>query len=362
MRSTPRAALGGLLFLVLAGSLGALTPDVVGTLDAFDGTLTVVRAGSSLPPDKVDTGFAFENADQIRVSRDGWADIALDNRAGIRAHLHLSSSTVLSLDLSSLTKASQVGALDLLAGSLALKVEKLVGGNGLNVHTATAVAGVRGTEFAVDTEIDGSVLVTTTEGRVELCPDDGASHVSVPGTAVRGDGDEAASWSEVAVGDPRAFVEAWHRERFEVFSTHRDVILSALSHRYLNLTDRFAEAVRRLEVQHETFERWNRDEGAGVRGFDRADERLKARVLVTLMEARRLALALERVQRRLGLIEARLGPEAFGALPVPGVEGGWASFVRQWRAEAPALDRQLAGVQDRVRLFGLRSAGRLPRI
>ncbi len=344
---------GGFPFLlVLASSLWA-DPDAIGTLDAYDGSVTVVRSGAPLPADQVDTGFVFENNDQVRVGSDGWADIALDNKRGIKASLHLKPSTSVLLDLSSLVP-SQTASLDLLLGSIALKVQKLTGANGLQVHTETASMGVRGTVFGVDTEVDGSVLLTTTEGRVELAPEGGVSHFSVPGTAVRSEGEETSQWIEEPVGDSQTYVETWHRGRAQLFEQRRGVILAVLAQRYRMLSERFAQARQRLEDNRDLWQKWSQEERQGTRSTLLADRRLKARLLVNLQVTRRLAWSLERVHQRLVSIEARIGAEPFALLDVKLPAGSWSDFVKTWRENRPQLEAQLAETQYRVKLFAVR--------
>lgn len=339
-----------LLVFVLAPPVWG-SPDVIGTLDAYDGTVTVIRSGAALPADQVDTGFAFENDDQVRVSSDGWADVALDTKTGIKAAMHVKGGSSVLLDLTSLAK-EQTGGLDLLLGSISLAVQKLFGGNALQVHTETATMGVRGTVFAVDTEVDGSVLLTTTEGRVELTPDGGDAHVSVPGTAVSSDGEETPQWTDEKVSDPAAYSATWHRDRARLFEGRRDRVLARLATRYQTLKERFDAARQRLEENRTLWQGWAQEESKGKRS--QADARLRGRLAVNLQLARRLAWSLERVHQRLTNIENRMGAEKFAALNVPLSKGQWSDFVAAWHADAPLLETNLAVTHYRAKLFALR--------
>jgi len=355
-----------LLFVSLffmTGLVFANSPaDVVAKLDAFDGTITVVRSGAPLQASEVDTGFAFENNDQIKVSPDGSADISVDTKNGIKANLHLKSSTVVLLDLTSFSKKGQTGALDLLSGSVSLKVQKLVGANRLEVHTETANMGVRGTVFMVDTELDGSTLLTTDEGRVELTPDQGAHHFSVPGVAVRGDGDEKTQWAEAKVTDSSAFIEDWHTERLANFESHREAVLGNLADRYQRLSVRFDNAYARLEENKELWSQWSTEERTGNRSASVADTKLRGRIENNLMIIRQIAWSLERVHHRLGRIETRLGSVTFSNLNVKTAFGDWSNFVAGWHAGRQSLETRLAMTHYRVKLFALRHGGQLLRL
>ncbi len=71
-----------------------------------------------------------------------------------------------------------------LAGSLAFKVDKLVGSSAFSVSYGGTVLGVRGTTFAVDLGLDGVSLVSCVEGAVVCSGPDGTAFTSRPGTAV----------------------------------------------------------------------------------------------------------------------------------------------------------------------------------
>ena len=346
------------LFL-LGGSAFAASSDVIAKLDNYDGTLVVVRAGAPLPPSSVDTGFAFENNDQIKVSDDGSADISLDTKTGIKANLHLKASTVILLDLTSLAKSGQTATLDLLSGSVSLKVQKMVGANRLEVHTETANMGVRGTQFDVDTELDGSTLLTTTEGKVELTPEVGPSHFSVPGVAVKGEGDENTKWTDAKVSDAKAFREAWHRERLAYFEAHREAQLGNLADRYQRLKTRFDEAYTKLDENKDLWAKWSSEEKAGTRSPSIADAKLRRALEADLVAVRQVAWSLERVDRRLTRIETRLGPEVFAGLKVKTAD--WALFVKTWHEGRAPLEGRFAVAHYRVKLFALRHGGRLVR-
>ena len=341
-----------LVFLLAAGPVWS-DADVIGILDAFDGTLSVVRSGIVVPAERVDTGFAFENNDQLRVSSDGWADVSLDTKTGIKADLHVKAGSSVLLDLSSLAQ-NQTGNLDLLLGSIALKVQKMVGSNSLNVHTETASMGVRGTVFGVDTEVDGAVLLTTIEGKVELTPATGDLHVSVPGTAVSSEGEDVPQWTDVPVTDAVTYTGAWHQDRQKLFEQRRGTILARLADRYERLEERFEAAHQRLEDNSELWNRWSQEEQTGKRSGALADARLRNRLVLNLIAARHLAWSLERVHQRLVKIESRLGEDAFFQLDVPRTQGTWQDFVKSWRETRDTLEARLAATHYRVKLFALR--------
>lgn len=79
--------------------------------------------------------------------------------------------------------------LSLGTGSIACKVKKLSTESSFEIYTPTAVAGVRGTDFAVAAGIDGSAQVSVSEGMVNVGKDNADVNVA-PGqktTALLGD-------------------------------------------------------------------------------------------------------------------------------------------------------------------------------
>jgi len=362
MLTTHRLALVFLCVVLSSGAAFAgASPDVIAKLDNFDGTLTVIRSGAPLKASEVDAGFAFENNDEIKVSSDGSADISIDTKTGIRANLHLKASTTVLLDLSSLAKKSQTGTLDLLSGSVALKVQKMVGANALEVRTETANMGVRGTVFNVDTELDGSTLLTTDEGRVELSPEQGPHHFSVPGLAIRGDGDETSHWTETKVTDSTAYIEGWHRERLKYFEEHKEVVVGRIADRYEHLSVQFDREYGRLEQDRELWNRWSAEESSGTRSPSLADAKLRNRIEANLVSLRQVSWSLERMHHRLGAIETRLGPPAFSQLKVKTASGNWGEFVQRWHGNRANLETRLALTHYRAKLFAVRHGGTLLR-
>jgi len=160
----------------------------IGKIEYLEGAVTVTRDGAALK--KADIGTAIENLDQIATSADGMVTIAFDKQSGLTGTLQVvpASTAIIRLDQLSGTKANEV---QLMAGSVGLKVKRLAGGkSAIQVRTATAVLGVRGTEFVV-ASFNGSALVACEEGEVSCSSssyltgkNSGSPVSSVPGTMV----------------------------------------------------------------------------------------------------------------------------------------------------------------------------------
>lgn len=102
----------------------------------------------------------LQAGDRVKTGAGGSAEITLDDGHVIRLREHTDFT------LSGLDKARTEFSLAL--GSFLAKVQKLLGGHELRVRTQTAVAAVRGTEFAVEVDEDSTVVGVFDEGKVEV--------------------------------------------------------------------------------------------------------------------------------------------------------------------------------------------------
>ncbi|MCG3173724.1 MAG: hypothetical protein GMKNLPBB_01925 [Myxococcota bacterium] len=82
--------------------------------------------------------------------------------------LWLASNAMVSLVHPSANREKEPVAVALLFGRMFAKVTRATNKHPFEVHTATAVAGIRGTEFAMNVGMDGAVLLAVKNGVVEL--------------------------------------------------------------------------------------------------------------------------------------------------------------------------------------------------
>ena len=113
--------------------------------------------------------FPLHSGDRIKTGSGASAEISLDDGHVIRLR-ELSDFTLSSVDKSQTE-------FTLALGSFLAKVQKLLGGHEMRVRTHTAVASVRGTEFAVEIEGASTHVGVFDEGKVEVKGDTGAAEL-----------------------------------------------------------------------------------------------------------------------------------------------------------------------------------------
>lgn len=111
-------------------------------------------------------------------------ELSLGSASSGKVAVKISENTSFYFD----TRVNELGEaktlIRVLAGSLAFKVDKLLGSSAFSVSYGSTVLGVRGTTFSVDIGLDGASLVSCVEGAVVCAGSDGTAFTSRPGTAV----------------------------------------------------------------------------------------------------------------------------------------------------------------------------------
>ncbi|MFA6029517.1 MAG: FecR domain-containing protein [Elusimicrobiota bacterium] len=164
--------MNALLFSLLLLVPGARAED--GGWDArltkSEGEVVVYPAGAE-ESSEPETDMPLDAGDRIETGADGRAEVALDSESLVEIGPK-SVFTVESLD-------EKESWLSLKLGSLTAKLKKLAAGRSLRVRTPSAVAAVRGTEFAVDVPEEGETRVGVfDEGRVEVSGEQGSTELS----------------------------------------------------------------------------------------------------------------------------------------------------------------------------------------
>ena len=150
-------------------------------------------------------GMQLQAGDTVRTGKKGRAFITL----GDDVELRLGSETTVEIQLeeNTDTKRRSVG---LLLGILLAKVATIgEEEKPFEVHTANAVAGVRGTEFTTAVALDGTVRASVTEGRVVLEAEEKEVELT-PGHFSEAEAEKAPA---AAAKDPQLDLEAWRQER-----------------------------------------------------------------------------------------------------------------------------------------------------
>ncbi len=104
--------------------------------------------------------------DRIKTGPDSSCEIQF----GTTAVIHLKENTEISVSRISLTPESNKVGLNMVAGSVLAKVQKLAEKDSFSVRTSNTVCGVRGTEFSVSEEPGQKTVLAVKEGSVAVLP------------------------------------------------------------------------------------------------------------------------------------------------------------------------------------------------
>lgn len=255
-----RLALPRVLAL-LAFSLAAVGTGAqeVGTVVFAEGFPELTRDGRPVF-EQVDFGFRVENLDSFTTDLLSSFEIELDPQTGVTATIVVDSGTQFYLDISTLQN-ERTTSIELLAGSISARVNSLAGSSRFQIQTATAVAGVRGTEFTVTTEVGGEILISADEGLVEVTHDERRRLFASPGEAVEIVEDENRfanlRYEPSAIG---SFREEWKSQRRELFRERAPAILVFQGRQYRRRREAFLDAYGRLMAERELLEAWIQDD------------------------------------------------------------------------------------------------------
>lgn len=353
MTRTARRGLAAALALALgaAATAAAQAPQPFGSIDFVEGNATVTRGNRLLGDANI--GDEVYPDDLIRTAGDGIVVIALGRATGMRGTLTVRPRSVAYLRLAP-GDGGPRGGIELIAGQIASKMNKIAGNPSFVVTTETAVMGVRGTAFGVAASVNGGILITCSEGEVEAR--DGQTRVAVPaGNAAERKPSERLRVIPIRLSSPEEFERRWIADEIEAFRASPTRALADLVERYTELNRRFAEAMDPMQ-RSEILNKWLREDAAGQvpRSNDPAVMREKREIIGLILEARKVLFIFERIYYRLDQIEGLvLGTPAERAMIRPGLSAG--DFLRRFRQEAPTLERRMLLFRQAERLYSLRN-------
>jgi hypothetical protein len=155
-----------------------------GEIVFLDGDVTVTRNGKEYDASSLYIGFEVGNYDFIQTGSNGQAELILRTETGQEVSVTVSSDSSFYIELSKLKSGKESTSLEIVTGSLAVKVDTLASNAEVQARTRTTVMGVRGTNFKVDTTPNEDLLITCDEGKVSCTDEDGKVLYSEPGKVV----------------------------------------------------------------------------------------------------------------------------------------------------------------------------------
>ena len=241
-----------LFFLSVVTFVSAQTQTVI---TYIEGTVDVSRNGDYQDWADVDIGTVIENYDMIETGGDGYVEIEVSTPVSPAVTLKIFEDTSFYYDTKQ-ARGSTKTSFQLLAGSMGMKVQKLYNDNELDINVNDSVMGVRGTEFTISSNVDGSTLVTTTEGRVSCKNDSGKEWFSTPGVVCETDGDKTYKEINITVDQVEEYRNKWVESRIAILKSNALMSIRHYAGLYNQFYPRFDRSWQMLERKNNVFKKW----------------------------------------------------------------------------------------------------------
>jgi hypothetical protein len=223
-----------LIVFFLAAALTLEAQEKIGETVYLEGEVPITRNGDALNSSAVVIGVPIDNFDLMGTGDDGNAQVKITATRAAASTITVSPDTQFTFELSTL-QGRQASSIDLISGSLSLRVSKLSGSQDLDVQTESTVLGVRGTEFNVSMSDAGDVLVSCSEGAVSCRTENGAEYRAVPGTVVENQAGGAFRTIPVSVSNVESFRQTWAEQRREAARANASSLIQMNAERYQQL-------------------------------------------------------------------------------------------------------------------------------
>jgi hypothetical protein len=323
----------------------------LGELVFAEGSVAIHRAGAAVEP--ADIGSVVRAYDVLVTGPASRAEVDLGAGSAGGASVKLAENTAFYFDTKELGEQQRKTVLQLLSGSLAIKVDKLANGS-FQVGTDQAVLGVRGTVFIVDTIPDGSLLVTCETGAVAVT-EGGSTTTAKPGAAVEMPSSGAPRTVTIEPADLGAWRNGWRADAYASFATKALSYTSSYAAALDSGKPGFDAAYAKLKAQTPALDAWRTARAAGKqpRFTDWIAE--KKAVSAALFDCLKALFALERPYYR--LVELKTLHKA--GTGVGSLKDGRSSaqYFDAFESSNASLELGMARVREALMLFSWASAG-----
>jgi hypothetical protein len=330
----------------------------IGEINFISGGVEIVRDEEVLTEEDLFIGDEIENYDQIQTGSDGQLIIDLTSTRSADTEIHVSPNTLFVIDLNKVER-KQTTTLNLITGSLGLKVQKLGGNQGFHVKTEKTAMGVRGTEFSVETSPAADVLVTCSEGSV-VCRDEetGGEAEAMPGSVVEKRMDADIRSIPVAVSDLESYRRDWFAERIRAFKPNALRVIKFYARRYDELYNRFNAEYEALMMEMAILKKWIQEDREGRMGSKIQIMKEKKQIVGYIFRIREVFFIFERVYHRLLELYSYF-QQGYGIGEIrPGLTT--AEFYRRFMAQSKDLAQKARKVRYIMKLYAKRNEGNLP--
>lgn len=236
----------------------------VGYLVNYRGEVSVRRGDTVFSGDDIDFGFELYPYDLMSTGPKAYAEVNLNASYAGGSFIRLSERTNFWFDLGNVADdGSMQTDIRLLAGAIALKVEKLSKRGRVQVSSESTVFGVRGTEFIVTLGPEASTLLTCLEGRVVCQDETGTVYNAVPGQAVERRFDSPVQLVPKDLDELGPWRASWLGDRNDEFYRDPARYVSPYVAQARKWGPGFDAAVAKLETHRDVWDRWASAVAAG---------------------------------------------------------------------------------------------------
>lgn len=224
----------------------------LGELVFTEGSVSIQRAGAQV--ERADIGSIVRAYDVLVTGPKSRAEVDLGSGSAGGATVKLAANTAFYFDTKELSDAQRKTVLQLLSGALAVKVDKLANGT-FQIGTDSAVLGVRGTVFIVDTIPDGSLLVTCESGAVAVT-EGGQTTTAKPGGVVELTETGSLKLLAVQPEDLGSYRGTWTADAYKSFASRALTYTSTYAAALDAGKPAFDAALAKLKAQKPALDAW----------------------------------------------------------------------------------------------------------
>ncbi|GAB1432488.1 hypothetical protein MASR2M29_11130 [Spirochaetota bacterium] len=240
-------------------SAGTSYAKAIGELVYAHGNVSVLRAGGK--KEAVDIGDVVRPFDILMTGQDSRAEIDIASGKAGGSSIKLAENTIFYFDTKELDDKSRKTAVQLLGGSIAVKVDRLAGGS-FNVASDETVLGVRGTVFYVDSIADGSMLLSCFEGLLAVTTDNTKSFAEA-GQAVSKMAGELPRTTQPGTQGLNDYRTAWNKDSMESYARLSIGLIDSYSAVLDNNKTAFDKACKAMLAREDILKTWRDERAAG---------------------------------------------------------------------------------------------------
>jgi ferric-dicitrate binding protein FerR (iron transport regulator) len=272
----------------------------VGEVVFATGDVRIARNGSAI--EDVPEGTGVENWDLVKTGESSSAELELRALKAPKTVIKVKENTAFTVDLNKVG-SKNLTHVDMITGSITLKVQKLSKAQDLSVTSDTAMMGVRGTSFEVATVPTGDTLVTCSEGSVEcLDKETEKKYYAKPGQVV-----EAVSGGTPklvnAVASLGEYMDNWLEEKVRLLKQDALAQIKKYHKLYEKYSAEFEKSYAALSTANGILDKWIREDKEGKTGSNIEVMKEKKTVIGYLMKIQKSLFWMERVYFRLKKIQ-----------------------------------------------------------